>query len=334
VSEETKRKISITLKGHTVSDETRHKISKANKGKLLGHKHTNETKRKISEANKGRIVSKETRLKMSRERKGRIFSEGHKQKLSKAGIGRIVSEETKRKISKSLKGHVGWMKGKQHSIETRKKMSEKHKGYICSDKTRRKLSEAHKGKIKSNEERKKISERMIGNTYSLGHKHTEEAKKKISIANSNPSEEIRRKRSKAHKGKKLTEEHKRKISNAAIKRICSSTFNRYVSDTVPERQLKEIFKKNKIKFIHQYYVKDIEHRYAADFYLPDYKCVVEADGKYWHNYPDGNDIDHIRTKEMIEKGYKVLRFWEGQIEEQCVIDKISIELRRISKVVI
>ena len=50
-----------------------------------------------------------------------------------------------------------------------------------------------------------------------------------------------------------------------------------------------------------------------------------------HKYPIGNGIDHIRTKELLEKGFKILRLWEKDIKvmninnfkilmEQCVYD--------------
>lgn len=44
---------------------------------------------------------------------------------------------------------------------------------------------------------------------------------------------------------------------------------------------------------------------------PNSKC----DGDYWHKYPIGRDIDHIRTSELIEKGFKVLRIWEKEIKK-------------------
>ena len=50
LSEETKNKLSKTLKGHLVSAETRNKISEAKKGKLFSEEHKN----KISEAKKGK----------------------------------------------------------------------------------------------------------------------------------------------------------------------------------------------------------------------------------------------------------------------------------------
>ncbi len=42
--------------------------------------------------------------------------------------------------------------------------------------------------------------------------------------------------------------------------------------------------------------------------------VIECDGNYWHKYPVGLEKDHIRTEELIEKGFKVLRLWEHEIK--------------------
>lgn len=63
-------------KGRKFTDETRQKLSEANKGKLTGeknpfygHTHTDETRQKLSEAGKGRKPSTETRLKMSESQK-------------------------------------------------------------------------------------------------------------------------------------------------------------------------------------------------------------------------------------------------------------------------
>jgi very-short-patch-repair endonuclease len=42
--------------------------------------------------------------------------------------------------------------------------------------------------------------------------------------------------------------------------------------------------------------------------------IIECDGNYWHKYPIGRDIDKIRTKELIEKGFNVLRLWESEIK--------------------
>ena len=103
----------LHMKGHTVTDETRKKISEAKKGK---HR-SDETRKKISEAKKGHTVTEETRRKMSEARKGN------------PGFwkGKNRSDETRKKISEAKKGNLGFWKGKKRapfSEESRRKMSE------------------------------------------------------------------------------------------------------------------------------------------------------------------------------------------------------------------
>jgi len=66
-------------------------------------------------------------------------------------------------------------------------------------------------------------------------------------------------------------------------------------------------------FTHQH--MNIEHSYQCDIFIPALNMVIECDGIYWHKYPTGRDIDHIRTKELKEKGFKVLRLWEIDIKK-------------------
>ena len=66
-------------------------------------------------------------------------------------------------------------------------------------------------------------------------------------------------------------------------------------------------------FTHQY--MKIEHGYKCDILIPCMNLVIECDGNYWHKYPIGLERDHIRTKELIEKGFKVLRLWEHKINK-------------------
>lgn len=89
--------------GVTRSEETRRKLSIANKGKTMSE----EAKIKIGIANKGKIVSKETRLKQSIANKGQIVSQETRKKLSEAMTGKQrppCSEETREKLSKAMKG--------------------------------------------------------------------------------------------------------------------------------------------------------------------------------------------------------------------------------------
>ena len=147
LSEETKRKIGNANKGEknyhygkSPSEETKTKMSKAQRGKTLSE----ETKRKMSESRKGRIVSEETRKKQSESNKGKTRSEESRKKMSGSQKGRIVSEKTRRKISEA---------NKDPSEETRRKISETKKGenhYLygksLSEETKIKMSKAQKGK--------------------------------------------------------------------------------------------------------------------------------------------------------------------------------------------
>ena len=112
------------------TEETRRKISKANKGR----KWTKEQKKACSERQKGRVISEEAKEHMRQAQIGRKHSEETKKKMSEAKKGRIsnrkgvpCSEEHKRKISEANKGRISNRKGKHHSEESKRKMSESHK---------------------------------------------------------------------------------------------------------------------------------------------------------------------------------------------------------------
>jgi len=90
-------------------------------------------------------------------------------------------------------------------------------------------------------------------------------------------------------------------------------------DTKIEVKIQNFLKKIGIEFFTHQYIK-IEHGYQCDIFIPLMNLVIECDGDYWHSYPTGTEIDHIRTKELIEKGFKVLRLWEFEIKEMDLND--------------
>lgn len=98
-SDETKAKISKAGKDRIISDEQKQKISKANKGK----KRTEEFCKQMTLLHIGRKHSEETKKKMSETRKGRKCSEESIKRMCIAQKGKFVSEETRKKISESLK---------------------------------------------------------------------------------------------------------------------------------------------------------------------------------------------------------------------------------------
>lgn len=137
-----------------------------------------ETKQKISEAQKGKIVSEETKEKIRQKRKNQDMShmkkpksEEMKNKISKSLTGRTQSEETKRKRSEKLKGRARpkevrqkiseGQKGKKISPEAIEKMKETKRNNPLSDKQRQRLSEMYSGRIWTEEEKEKIRGQIV-----------------------------------------------------------------------------------------------------------------------------------------------------------------------------
>jgi len=84
-------------------------------------------------------------------------------------------------------------------------------------------------------------------------------------------------------------------------------------DTTIEIKIQNFLKQLKIEFFTHQYMKEIEHGYQCDILIPSLNLVIECDGDYWHKYPIGREIDRIRTSELINNGFKVLRLWECEI---------------------
>ena len=150
--------------GRIVSEETRQKLSKINKGKVFSKEH----KRRVSQGMMGRKVSKEARKKISEAHKGlpspnkgipRTAETKHK--ISNAKRGKKFSEEHKRKLREAFRDRLPSMSGKRHTDETKRKISATKKGKVCGP-----LSKEHKMKIsqsvelahKKRREREKLDE--------------------------------------------------------------------------------------------------------------------------------------------------------------------------------
>lgn len=130
--EETKRKI---------SEKAKIRLANPVNNPFYGKHHTTETKEKISKANKGKMVGSNNPMKIY--------------KISFVGKNNPFYEKkhttgTKEKISKSKQGKKPWNSGlvgiyKTTEI-TKQKLSQSHKGLRFSEETKRKMSEVHKGK--------------------------------------------------------------------------------------------------------------------------------------------------------------------------------------------
>jgi len=171
------------------------------------------------------------------------------------------------------------------------------------------LRNSHLGKKKSKETNEKMREIMKGRKpWSTG----------LTKENNNS---LRRQAMKMT-GRKLTEQHKNKISDGVKKNLPSTNFKNVdfrskivvpAKDSSIEVKIQNFLKELGIQFFTHQYMKEIEHGYQCDILIPSMNLVIECDGDYWHKYPIGKKMDYIHTKELIEKGFKVLRLWEHEI---------------------
>jgi len=239
------------------------------------------------------------------------------------------------------KGYPSWIKGKHHTQESIEKNIQAHIGKKLSEKTREKVSKSLKEYNKSHPNiRKEWGEKR------RGYKHSEETKRKIGLGNKGKKVSLilRLKQSKTNKrlnirppsrkGIKLSENHKMKLSKLkkgknnsfykkhhtkeSIQKIKEARAKQIlpVKDTTIEVKIQNFLKQLGIEFFTHQYIK-INHGYQCDILIPSMNLVIECDGDYWHKYPIGNDLDNIRTKELIQKGFKVLRLWECEIKKMC-----------------
>ena len=117
--------------GAVVSEETRRKISAANKGKLIGQNNPQYGKTGALSCAYGRKVSDQQREKRSQSLKGKKHSAQWSKKTS---IG----------LKKYYQFHEGAMTGKKHTDESKQKMSEAAKGRVTR---KRKIKCVQSGEI-------------------------------------------------------------------------------------------------------------------------------------------------------------------------------------------
>lgn len=174
--------------------------------------------------------SEETRRKIGEKSKGRKWStaQREKYKATRTGQPHPISEQGKENIRRATKKQV-WTKERREKLSKTKKgikLTEDHinnirkarTGWRLSEETKKKISDAKI--IMSDETKKKMGVSKIGNKYFLGRKHTNESRKKISLAKIGHvfSEESKKKMSLAHIGHKPSEEtrEKKRIAMRAV----------------------------------------------------------------------------------------------------------------------
>jgi len=203
-------------------------------------------------------------------------------------MGRKLSEEIKEKI--------------------RQKAIERYKDPIARERMSQAVSEAYLDPIL----RKAVGDR------SVGCKHTEETKKKISLTRKGKghphSEEAKKKMSETAKRTYTTEEGRQK-QRARMTR-------QHSRETGIEREVREELVKRGIEFIQEYPVRPYrgsEWLYFLDFFLPLLNVALEADGLYWHSSSLQVSRDLAKDKRLKRKGILVVRLTEEEINRDVAL---------------
>lgn len=237
-------------------------------------------------------------------------------KLINKNMGKKHSEETRKKISQELKkayaegrmkpvegigkwnignSHVAWNKGK----------TSWSKGLTFSEEHKKKISESNKGKKRSNEFKENCRNRQLGKNLS------QETKNKMSEIKKGIIPKNIELFKKFNIGKKFPI---KLYPNYGFRAQYAKNIVYPFKDTSIETKIQNYLKQLGIDFFTHQYIKEIEHGYQCDILIPSMNLIIECDGDYWHKYPIGTEIDHIRTSELLNKGFKVLRLWENEIK--------------------
>ena len=226
---------------------------------------------------KGRKLTNEQKNKISESMK-RLYKEG---KLKIGCFGKKVSEETKEKLRKNAKNNPNYgMRGKTQTQYAKERLRITNLNKIIPKEIRNKISKTLKGRMPKNIEFLRSDEiktklRKNASRYWLGKHH--------SLQTINKIKEFRK------------------------KQILP------IIDTKIEIKIQNYLKELGINFITHHYIREIEHSYQCDIFIPSLNLIIECDGIYWHNLPNKKYLDIIRTKELIKKGYNILRLWEDNI---------------------
>ena len=243
------------------SEETRARISRANRGRKLSqeqllriraYRPTAETRAKLSAARKKRVTTAETREKMSQSNKGRKHTAEARANMSNAQRGRVLSEEARANIKAAAlertddrkwsperhANYISPLKGKQYSEEIKARMKAAARrrqetnpstmppqciAAATAAKLGKALPEERKRQLSQKLKGRKLPQEHVANIKAAlqGRIFTPEHRAALEVANADP--ERKRKISETMKKYKATPEHRAALKAAWVRRRAAKT---------------------------------------------------------------------------------------------------------------
>lgn len=210
-------------------------------------------------------------------------------------------------------------KGFKHTEETKQKIRLARAKQVNTPESNRRRSETQKGRVFSEESKEKMSQHALKrfadkkNNPSYGKKRPEAWKK--------CGDKLRGISLEERHGKEKADEIRKKISDKRAIQI----FPKY--DTKIELKIQGFLEELGITYIKHFYMKHIKSHYRCDIFIPSKNMVIECDGRWWHGDPRYYDQkqltikqneqkirDNLRTDQLKQQGYEVIRLWEDDIK--------------------
>lgn len=119
---------------------------------------------------------------------------------------------------------------------------------------------------------------------------------------------------------------------------------KYGTSKLEKKFAKEFLDKLGVKYEEQFEAKDIKRFY--DFYLNDYRVLIEIDGDFYHGYGKLHEekspmqkknarVDEIKNKWAALHGIPLIRIWEHDIKEnpkkvlEMLRERLGIEMEKL-----
>lgn len=242
-------------------------------------------------------------------------------------------------------------------VETVKtKQKHNHSKKMKTKGVRKKISDSYNRELQSEIKKKQFENQEFRDKFYLSTQNKESKEKRIKSYKKWLSEGgleiLKVAANKPERKKKISLAAKNMWKAANQSKVDKMLKNRYVKTisvngilmNKPESILAEILTKLELKWEYENSIKIDKTVYIPDFFIPSKNLIVECYGDFWHAHPlkyekdqilyEGLTVEFIQKrdetrKNMIEKQYKFLSFWEQELNDNNQLEAIKEKIKNV-----